>query len=215
MIIVEKITNTLRQEILNNTLQQGEPLSENVLAKRFKTSRTPVREAIRKLENDRLVQIIQGRGAIVSMMDYSQLAYVFEVRIVLEPLAAESSFVFLRQPEITMLEEQWLNLEDRVRRQDDEMMQNIAKLDRETHHFFTHKTPNPWLRTFLSTLEIQVARMQNLAASGLGEATESIRQHLELVSLLKSGDREAFISALRNHIIISESYVASNMDLNR
>jgi len=215
MTIAEKITNTLRQEILNNTLPQGEPLSENVLAKRFKTSRTPVREAIRILENDRLVQIIQGRGTIVSMMDIGQLAHVYEVRIVLEPLAAESSFVFLRQPEITMLEEEWLNLEDRVRSQATEIIQDISELDRKTHHFFTHKTPNPWLRTFLATLEIQVARMQNLAASGLGEATESIRQHLELVSLLKSGDREAFISALRSHIIISKSYVASHTYLNR
>ncbi|WP_024333285.1 GntR family transcriptional regulator [Desulfotignum balticum] len=215
MTIAEKITKTLRQEILNNTLSQGEPLSENVLGKRFKTSRTPVREAIRRLENDRLVQIIQGRGAIVSMMDISQLSHVFEVRIVLEPLAAESSFVFLRQPEITKLEEQWLALEDRLHSQEIEIIQDISDLDRKTHRFFTHKTPNPWLRTFLSTLEIQVARMQNMAASGLGEATESIRQHLELVSLLKSGDREAFIVALRNHIIISKSYVASNIDLNR
>ena len=215
MTIAEKITNTLRQEILNNTLTQGEPLSENVLAKRFKTSRTPVREAIRVLENDHLVQIIQGRGTIVSMMDIGQLAHVYEARIALEPLAAESSFVFLRQSEITMLEEQWLTLEDRVQSQGDEIMKDIVELDRKTHRFFTHKTPNPWLRTFLSTLEIQVARMQNLAASGLGEATESIRQHLELVSLLKSGDQEAFISALRNHIIISKSYVASNTYLNR
>ena len=91
MTIAVDITITLRQEIFRNVLKQDTPLSENALAKRFKTSRTPVREAIQKLANEQLVKIVPGRGAFVSTMDISQVVSIFEIRLALEPLAARSS----------------------------------------------------------------------------------------------------------------------------
>lgn len=212
MTIAEDIFKVLRSEIIENILPKGEPLSENVIAKRFKSSRTPVREAIFRLESEQLVRIFSGRGAFVSMVDMSQVASVFQVRILLEPIAARTSFALFRESEIKDLEDQWLKLKDLVC-EDDELWRKISTLDRQTHKFFTHKTPNQWLRSFLSVLDVHVWRMQNLAVAGLGESKESIRQHLELLNLAKSRDVEIFIAALVKHIADSEAYVQSYIEL--
>lgn len=213
MPITDDILKKLRCEVLDNVLKPGEPLSEHVLAKRFNSSRTPVREAIKKLESEHLVQIVPGRGSFVSTVDISHVSSIYEVRVALEPIAARTSFKFLRPNELAELETQWLNLKERAGDQNHYIWEEIAVLDRKTHHVFTKKTPNQWLRTFLSIIDVHVARMQNLAVFGLGEKKESIRQHLELINIAQSGDMEHFIATLTNHIIISEEYVRANIEL--
>ena len=71
MAITDDIFKKLRCEVLDNVLKPGEPLSEHTLGKRFNSSRTPVREVIRKLESEHLVQVVPGRGSFVSTIDIS------------------------------------------------------------------------------------------------------------------------------------------------
>jgi DNA-binding GntR family transcriptional regulator len=211
--IADQIASTLRQEIIFNVLKQDSPLSENELAKRFKTSRTPIREATQRLANEHLVRIVPGRGAFIASLDIGQVASVYEVRLALEPLAARSSFGMLRTAGLDELAQRWIELEKRARDLDSAFYNEIAALDRETHHFFTHKTPNLWLRNFLSLLDAHIYRMQNLSIIGLGEAKASIDQHLELIRLAQTKDLDAFLKALRNHIVASAEYLRANIDL--
>ena len=81
------VYNTLRQAILTGELQPGERLMEIALANRLGVSRTPVREAIRKLELDGLVVMMPRRGAHVAQITEKDLNEVLEVRIGLEEMA--------------------------------------------------------------------------------------------------------------------------------
>ena len=213
MAIADQIADTLRREIIDNLLKPGSPLSENVLASRFKTSRTPVREATQKLATEHLVNIVPGRGAFVSTLDIGQVEAVYEVRLALEPLAAQSAFGMLRTLDLERLEARWRDLEERVNRGNRDCYDDIATLDRDTHLYFTHKTPNQWLRHFLSLLEVHISRMRNLSIIGLGEAEETIRQHIELIHLAKSKALDAFLAALTDHIRFSAAHLRANIDL--
>ena len=85
------VFNTLRQAILRGELQPGERLMEIQLAQRLGVSRTPVREAIRKLELEGLVLMIPRRGAEVAEITRQDLEDVLEVRAALEELAVKDA----------------------------------------------------------------------------------------------------------------------------
>ena len=87
----EVVFNTLRQAILKGELKPGERLMEIALAQRLGVSRTPIREAMRKLEQEGLVVMVPRRGAQVANITEKDLNDVLEVRIVLENMAIEKA----------------------------------------------------------------------------------------------------------------------------
>ena len=100
----EVVFRTLRKEILEGKLQPGERLMEIPLAEQIGVSRTPVREAIRMLEQEGLVMMVPRRGAFVAQMQEKGLIEVLEVRRVLEELTAELAAKRITHEQIEALE---------------------------------------------------------------------------------------------------------------
>ena len=98
------VFNTLRKAILKGELKPGERLMEIALAERLGVSRTPVREAMRKLELEGLVVMIPRRGAQVANITEKDLNDVLEVRIALENLSIENACMRMTEEQ---LEELW------------------------------------------------------------------------------------------------------------
>ena len=96
----EVVFNTLRQAILKGELKPGERLMEIALAERLGVSRTPIREAMRKLELEGLVVMIPRRGAQVANITEKDLNDVLEVRIVLENMAIEKACARMTEEDI-------------------------------------------------------------------------------------------------------------------
>ena len=94
------VFQTLRQAILKGELKPGERLMEIQLAQKLGVSRTPVREALRKLELEGLVIMIPRRGAIVADITIQDLNDVLEVRIVLENMAIEKACARMTEEDI-------------------------------------------------------------------------------------------------------------------
>lgn len=99
------VFNTLRQAILKGELAPGERLMEIQLAERLGVSRTPIREAIRKLELEGLVLMIPRKGAEVAKISEKSLRDVLEVRRSLEELAIELACQRMTEEEINSLEQ--------------------------------------------------------------------------------------------------------------
>lgn len=99
------VFNTLRQAILKGELEPGERLMEIQLAERLGVSRTPIREAIRKLELEGLVLMIPRKGAEVAKISEKSLRDVLEVRRSMEELAIELACQRMGQEELEKLEE--------------------------------------------------------------------------------------------------------------
>ena len=110
------VFNTLRQAILKGELQPGERLMEIQLATKLGVSRTPVREAIRKLELEGLVLMIPRKGAEVADITEKSLRDVLEVRQALEELAVQLACDKITEEEIEELKKEYIEISDNTRR---------------------------------------------------------------------------------------------------
>ena len=85
--LADAVYEALRRAIVEHEFDAGEPLTEHDLCRRFGTSRTPVREALAKLERDRLVQVVPKKGAFVRTVSADEIRELYQLREALEGLA--------------------------------------------------------------------------------------------------------------------------------
>ena len=149
------VFNTLRQAILRGELKPGERLMEIQLANKLGVSRTPIREAIRKLELEGLVLMIPRRGAEVAEITERSLRDVLEVRAALEELAVDLACDRIKEEDIQKLREAAKEFEE-VSKSDD--VTALAEADVKFHDIIYFATENQRLIQLLYNLREQMYR---------------------------------------------------------
>ncbi len=205
----EEIINQIRDAIIFNEFEPGTPLGENGLADRFGVSRTPIREALQRLESEHLVTVFPGKGAFVSEIRLKDVKEIYELRKVLEPLAAKSAVSRVNKEEIVIIRKKWATLSQRVASDENVPWKEVSALDRETHYLITSSTPNERLKEFILNLDAEVTRLQQVSARELSHVEETVNQHMEILDVLEDHDEERVALLLFQHIEKSESYILS------
>jgi DNA-binding GntR family transcriptional regulator len=191
------VFHTLRQAILRGELEPGERLMEIHLAERLGVSRTPIREAIRKLELEGLVVMIPRRGAVVASITEKDLQDVLEVRRTLEVLAAEVACDRIT-PEL--LEELEKAEKDFQALKDTEDVTELAAADVHFHEVIYSATDNPRLISILNNLREQMYRYR-LEYLKDHESHERLnRDHQEIYTAIKNGDKSTVRAIIIEHI---------------
>lgn len=149
------VFNTLRQAILKGELAPGERLMEIQLAEKLGVSRTPIREAIRKLELEGLVLMIPRKGAEVAKISEKSLRDVLEVRRSLEELAIELACQRMTDEEIEQLGERQNDFKNAINKGN---AMNIAETDEAFHDVIYLGTGNDKLVQILNNLREQMYR---------------------------------------------------------
>ena len=172
----------------------GERLVESELAERLGMSRTPIREALQRLETQSLL-VRQGRSLIVASLDHNQSAELYAVRVELEGLAARLAARHAAREEIRVLEQ--MVEEDRARIGDPAA---LSLANRRFHKQIHLASRNRFLVQQLDLVHRSMALMAStsLAADGRGEA--ALAEHAEIVAAIAARDDEAAAQALRRHI---------------
>ena len=142
MTRAEELVNELEEEILEGKLEPGTRLDEQILARRFKVSRTPVREALRHLTSSGLVEIRQHQGAIVKSFTIPELIEVFQVMSELEGLCARLSARRMVERERQSLKKAHRNCIKRVEKRDHE---GFFKANNEFHELIYAGSRNNFL----------------------------------------------------------------------
>jgi DNA-binding GntR family transcriptional regulator len=175
----------------------GDRLVESELAERFGVSRTPIREALQRLETQSLLAR-DGRSLIVASLDHSQLAELYVVRSELEGLAAKLAARHATPEEVKVLRE--------MVHEDRELLADPAALSRANRRF--HKqihlaSHNRFLVRQLDLVHRSMALLAttSLAVDGRGEL--ALAEHDAIVSAIEKGDGNAAHDALRDHISIA------------
>lgn len=194
----------IKEAILLAKLKPGEFISENELATALEMSRTPVREALKELTHENLVEIIPGRGAVVKAMSLKELKEIFELRQFLECGAAAVAIEKITDDEIAELEKVWQEFYKQVQQNKEIDTETISKHDNQLHTFIISKCDNSHLNSVMEMINQQIHRYQLLVAIAHGDLADTIRQHLEIIELLKARDKEKLIQVLRDHIKASE-----------
>ncbi|SDD62781.1 GntR family transcriptional regulator [Sporomusa acidovorans] len=196
--------------IIDDEIASGEILSENVLADLLGMSRTPIREALRMLQKDDLIEVVQGSGTFVKRVTEKELSDLFSVRISLECLAVEKAIHYIDYQQIDKMIAQWEAMKRNINITDIDWKQ-VVSLDNELHRMIIYKSHNNILKHIYNLLNSKILRYQRLAAKSLGNLEVTIFQHIELLMLLKGKDSKLICASLEKHLIQSMEYIMKNM----
>lgn len=204
------VFNTLRQEILTGKLKPGERLMEIQLANKLGVSRTPIREAIRKLELEGLVIMIPRRGAEVAQITLKDLKDVMEVRCALDVLAIELACERMGQEELESLYRACENFREAVKTKDTRKM---AEADVIFHDMIVVSTSNKRLIQLVSNLSEQMYRyrfeyLKDVTSHGMLQ-----QEHLEMYQSILDKDKTAAANVVRKHIRNQEEAVIKQLQL--
>ena len=202
------VFNTLRQAILTGDFLPGERLMEITLAKRLGVSRTPVREAIRKLELEGLVDMIPRKGAAVARITVSDLKDVLEVRCHLEAFAASIACDRITEEEKAQLTVALKAFEQAI---EDKDLRLIAQRDVEFHDVIFRATKNKRLLQIINNLREQIYRYRIEYIKDFGYHETLVKEHKEILDAIFSGNKEAAEKIMRTHIYNQEIIVIKNL----
>jgi DNA-binding GntR family transcriptional regulator len=175
----------------------GDRLVESDLAERLGVSRTPIREALQRLETQSLLER-DGRSLIVASLDHNQMAELYMVRRELEGLAASLAARHATAEEVRVLKD--------MVQEDDALVDkptDLAKANRRFHEQIHLASHNRYLVQQLNLVHRSMALMAttSLAAEGRGEIAQA--EHKKIVAAIEARDEEAAGQALKDHISVA------------
>jgi DNA-binding GntR family transcriptional regulator len=172
----------------------GDRLVESDLAEQFGMSRTPIREALQRLETQSLLTR-DGRSLIVASLDHNQLAELYVVRAQLEALAANLAARHATDEEVRVLRDM---VEDDRKLMNDP--QAMARANRRFHKQIHLASHNRFLVQQLDLVHRSMALMATTSLAAAGRPEDAIKEHDKIVSAIESRDAETAGGALKAHI---------------
>lgn len=178
----------------SGTYRPGDRLVESELAERFGVSRTPIREALQKLETQSLLTR-DGRSLIVASLDHAQLSELYVVRGELEGLAARLAARHAAPEEVRVLRD--MVSADRSLKNDPQALSRANRRFHKQIHLASH---NRFLVQQLDLVHRSMALLASTSIAAEGRSEDTLKEHLRIVDAIEAGDGEAASAALREHI---------------
>lgn len=202
------VFNTLRQAILRGELKPGERLMEIQLANRLGVSRTPIREAIRKLELEGLVLMIPRRGAEVAEITEKSLRDVLEVRRALEELAVALACERITEEELESLKVAAKEFEQALEGGD---VTEYAEADVKFHDIIYFATQNQRLIQLLYNLREQMYRYRVEYLKRKEVHPILLKEHNYIIECIEQGNKDEAQKAIGTHIENQERVVTDTI----
>jgi DNA-binding GntR family transcriptional regulator len=191
------VFNTLREAILRGDLKPGERLMELQLAAKLGVSRTPIREAIRMLEQEGLAVTVPRKGAEVAGMSLKDMEDVLEIREALDELAVKLAIEKISPEQLARLREVKRDFEMNTKSGD---VRKIAESDVRFHDIIYEAADNPKLVSLLSNLRQQAYRYRVEYLKDAGNYPVLIREHEAIVEAIETKDYQKATQAMHEHV---------------
>ena len=204
----EVIFNSLREAIIIGELKPGERLMEVQLAEKMGVSRTPVREAIRKLELEGLVDMMARRGAQVADLSVKDIMDVLEVRASLDGLATSLSALRITAEEIKELKHvnsQFISFVEK------ENLQGTIKKDVEFHDIIYRSSRNEKLIQIANNLREQVQRFRVIYLKDFNSTQDIIKEHKDIFDAIQNRDFQLAQDNAQKHIKKQEEAIINSL----
>ena len=205
----QKAYQTLKGMIIERQLLPGDKIPQEKLAEDLGISRTPLVNALKLLEQDKLVQSIPRRGFFVRHFDKLEMISIFELREVLEGLAARRTAQNITDKEIAHLKGFFSQFHG-LRKITD--IRAYAKEDRLFHTFLLEVSAKEFLKSILETYNIISSSYQVLAPEGLvRHPRDTIREHRAMIAAISSRDAETAENIMRQHFQRSRAVLQESL----
>jgi DNA-binding GntR family transcriptional regulator len=195
--LADRAYHAIREMIVSLELRPGAVIDERGLMERLGIGRTPTREALRRLAQERLVEVYPRRGMFVTSVDIRDLASLAEVRSVLEShvahLAAERATDEDRGALDTLIDDLGHRMDLDVR--------ELMALDERIHRQVYRAAHNPFLESTLEEYYVLALRIWYLALDRTKDLEQAVLGHRELLEAIRDGDADRAEETMRRHVL--------------
>jgi DNA-binding GntR family transcriptional regulator len=188
-----RVRDELQHAILEGVLLPGERLRAEALARRFGTSRTPVREALLQLEARGLVEVEPNRGAVVRAFDAADLMDLYEVRALLEPAAAARAATRIEPDEIARLKHELTD--------DDAPVEHQIAANERFHRIIVEAARSPRLQSAMRAASGIPRSFRSSFWHDPEQRAESLLCHRRLIQAFEAKDPQLAEAVMRMHIL--------------
>lgn len=195
--LTTKVYNHIRDCILDGSYKIGDYLVETRLADELEVSRTPIREALKQLELEGLVQSIPNRGMLVQGISNDDLNDIYTIRLLLEGQAAWWAAQRIGSEELDKLAETLELMELYTRRND---AAQLARLDTQFHDVLYSGANSRMLKHVLASLHQNARRARRSSFANPGRPHDSLLEHKAIFSALESHQPEEARIAMEKHV---------------
>lgn len=203
--MAERAYAVVRDRLVMLEIRPGAPLNDQGLAAELGLGRTPVREALKRLETERLVVAFPRRGTFATEVQLTDLAHVSEVRLLLEPAAAAAAATRARPDERAVLDA--LAEELGGLRRDGAGSHELMRADLRVHRAIYRATHNPHLEDTLVRYDNLATRIWCLLLDRIPAVASHVEEHLPLLAAIAAGDADRAADLAREHVAGFEQQV--------
>jgi DNA-binding GntR family transcriptional regulator len=198
----------IRTLICTGELPPGEVISELELQENLGLGRTPIREAIRALASEHLIEVFPRRGTFVASVDPRNLRAMSEVRAQLEPMAARLAAERRTDADVVQFGAALAELEELERGDLREQERALIELDSKIHQLIYQATQNAYLANDLDRYYIHSLRIWNLGLGRVGHLRQAVLEHKELLEAIIQGDSDRAFNVMSKHVSEFEAEMA-------
>lgn len=203
--LAEQSYRDIRDRLIMLDIHPGEPINDGQLALELGVGRTPVREALKRLEIDHLVISYPRRGTFATIVDITELADVSELRRSLEPLAARKAALSASEADRDALRALARDIEKLGERTVDK--RGLMQYDLSVHRLIYRAAGNPHLEETLIRLDNLATRIWCLVLDKVPSVSGHIEEHVDLLDAIVAGDSEAAEAMALAHITSFEQTI--------
>lgn len=191
--------NAIRDKIINCEYSPEQILSEEFLTTEFNVSRTPIRDAISRLEQEGMLTILPKKGVSVSSLSMEAVNNIFEVRMIFEPYALEVYGVAMNHAV-------FLEFYDRFNATENSIPQEKYVVDDEFHHYIIHTIPNSYVHQTYRLIQAQNSRFRALSGNILEtRKADTHKEHIDILTNCLKKDWVGASNAMKQHLLRAKS----------
>ncbi len=185
----------LRDKIIQGEVPPGQAITEEWLSGQLNVSRTPIREALIRLQADGLVTLVKNKGAFVTPFTITDIVEILRLRTLLEGFAARSCVDFIPHESIRAIHDRLEGLAKTAGNLDEK-----AKAGMELHALIADTAGNARLKNIITTLQAQFMWVRFQAALIPGRVDRSLREHVKTAKAILAGDRNGAERYMKKHM---------------
>lgn len=201
--LADKVFLQLEQDILTEKYKSGEILTELKLSEELGVSRTPIREAVRRLEQEELIAYLP-KGIKVLGVSSDDLKDIYDIRIAIEGMAAEKAALYMTDTQLSEIEK-IVELQEFYTKKSN--ADEIKNMDTQFHEYIYSNCNSPVLLTTLSLLHKKIQKYRRISVENKKRAKEAVKEHREILNALKKHDPKKAKMLSQQHIINAKNNI--------
>lgn len=192
--------DAIKKMILEGQIRPGELLSENLISEYLNMSRTPVREAVRRLQAERIVEFRKGQGTYLRCLTWKELQDICEVRMGLELKACQTAAERIREEEIRELQREFHALRQEYLSGARSSSEVFHALEHRLHELILKGSDNQYIRKLMEQINLSVCQYDALLANLPSAREEYLRYYMEITDCLAGRNCAQLKMIMRKHL---------------